>query len=223
MRLYEKQQAIILRKLGKSYNEILEEFPYISKSTLSRWLSKLSLTKEEKERLKHKMHGRFSQGLIKASQTNREKKLKRIKNVNEIARAQFVKNKHDPFFIAGLMLYWAEGSKTTERVQFANSDHRLILLIIKWFKKYLDVKQLRYRLYIHKVYEHENHAKFWRRIMTMQKEERLGISFKPATHGFKRNPNYRGCARVDAGGVNNFYTIMCWMEEYTKNHDLSPL
>ncbi|MDO8499888.1 MAG: hypothetical protein Q7S66_04500 [bacterium] len=222
MRLHEKQRAIVLRRLGKSYAEIQKEFPYISKSTLSRWLSALPLTKAERANLESRLSKRFSQGLTKANRTNHAKKLKRIDVAYKSAQTQFEKNKNDPFFISGLMMYWAEGSKTTERVQFANSDYRLVLLMIKWFKKYLNVSKLRYRLYIHKIYEHEKQENFWKQLIGKQPQDHLGISFKPATHGFKRNPDYRGCMRVDAGGVANFYTIKCWQEKYTKKYKLSP-
>ncbi len=223
MRLHDKQLAITLRKQGKTYNEISLELGKISKSTLSRWLGDLVLSKEEQEKLHNKMSSRFTAGLIKASQTNRNKKIKKIQNIQQKAIDSFAKHKNDPFFISGLMLYWAEGSKIFERAQFSNSDYRLIVIMNKWFRKFLDIKKISYRLYIHKVYEYEEHEKFWKHILNKDKAEILSTTFKPPTHGFKRNPQYRGCMRMDAGGVEIFHTIKFWEEEYTKLHKLTPL
>lgn len=48
-KLEEKKKAIILRKKGFSYTEIIKEVA-VSKSSLSLWLSKYPLTKFQKER-----------------------------------------------------------------------------------------------------------------------------------------------------------------------------
>lgn len=224
MRLQEKQHAITLRKSGKSYNEILKVIPYISKSTLSRWLANLQLTTKEQNELQRKLKKRISNGLIRASQTIRNNKIERIKNIYGSARKLFHKFMNDPLFVSGLMLYWAEGSKTTQRVQFINSDYRLVVLMLKWLHKYVKVndEQIRLRLYIHKIYAHENHEQFWRQIINLPEKQFLKTIYKPTNHTVKRNPSYRGCLRVDAGGVEKFYTIMCWEEELAKNFNLSP-
>ena len=225
MRLQEKRRAIELRKMGMSYNEILKDISHVSKSTLSRWLANLSLTKKEKEKLQKKLKQKISIGLLKAAQTLRNNKIKRIKNIYCSAKKLFVKHHNDPFFISGLMLYWAEGAKTNQQVIFVNSDYRLIILMLKWLRKYVkvDEKQIRLRLYIHKIYAHEKHEQFWQKLIAdVPKKQFLKTVYKPATHGFKRNPDYKGCMRVNAGGVKNFYTIKCWEEELTKIFYLSP-
>ena len=57
----------------------------------------------------------------------------------------------DPFFVAGILLYEAEGSKGSS-FEFSNSDYRLILTFLNFLKKYKILNtdiNLRFRLYIH--------------------------------------------------------------------------
>ncbi len=43
-------------------------------------------------------------------------------------------------FVAGIALYWAEGSKKRRVVRFCNSDPRLIRVIMEWLKRNFNVK-----------------------------------------------------------------------------------
>lgn len=221
MRLKEKILATNLRKTGKTYNEIHSVISYISKGTLSRWLSHIELTKEQNKIIEERSY----RGRLKASLTNRSKKRERIQLYFRQARQLFVKYSTNSFFIAGLILYWAEGTKTTESVHFMNSDPRLVKLMIKWVQKYLHVsnKKMRARLYIHKIYAHENHEQFWKKIIILPKKQFLKTIYKPTPHTVKRNPNYKGCIRIDAGGVQEFYMIKFWQELFSKKHKLMPL
>ena len=42
----------------------------------------------------------------------------------------------DAFFVAGCMLYWAEGSKERNRVEFTNSDPRMVGFFVRFLKTY---------------------------------------------------------------------------------------
>lgn len=106
-----------------------------------------------------------------------------------------------------------------------NSDPRLVVLMLSWAKKYLKVasERIRARLFIHKIYAYENHEKFWKKIITIPQTNFLKTIYKPTPHTIKRNPSYKGCIRLDAGGVNEFYMIQSWKELFTQKHINTPL
>lgn len=225
MRLKEKQLAIELRKQGKTYTEICSLISNLPRGTLSKWLSKLSLTEKEEKLLQQQRLIRKVTGRASANHTNRMKKQKRLQFIYSKAENLFSNFKNNPFFIAGIILYWAEGAKTTERVQFMNSDPRLVILMIRWFEKFLKVKKekMRIRLFSHKIYFSENHELFWEKIIPLPKSCFLKTIYKPTPHTLKKNPNYRGCIRVDAGGVNEFHMIHFFQQAFTKKYHLAPV
>jgi len=52
--------------------------------------------------------------------------------------------------IAGLMLYWAEGSKASKyTVDFANSDEKMLLIFLKMLRGIYNVNEDKFRVYIY--------------------------------------------------------------------------
>ena len=63
-----------------------------------------------------------------------------MSNINLIDSFQEFKDfKKDPFFMAGLSLYWASGSKKGDHFQFSSSDKKMIAFMVLWIKKYLAI------------------------------------------------------------------------------------
>jgi hypothetical protein len=222
MRLKDKNKAVTLRKKGMSYNEIAARIPNLSKGTLSHWVSGIQLTRGQHEKMAKRLNVRIHEGRIKAAETNRNKKIARLKLVKLEATKSFVSYKKNSLFIAGLMLYWAEGSKKSEQVQFMNSDPRLIKLMLQWFGKYLQTpkNKVRLRLFSHKIYAHENHEKMWKSLINLPSSQFRKTIYKPTPHKVKRNKDYKGCMRIDAGGVDAFYLIKYWEHEFAKSNKL---
>lgn len=61
--------------------------------------------------------------------------------------------------MAGLALYWAEGSK--KHAQFTNSDHRAVTFIVGWMRKYLDAEMGTVQLFLHRNQDAEKAIGFW--------------------------------------------------------------
>jgi len=90
------------------------------------------------------------------------KKRKRIedsKKIIEQAKTDIGKITNRDAWLAGIMLYWAEGSKQKETnvsvaVKFSNSDPIMLCFFIMWLKKYLKVAddEIVFEMFIH-----ENH------------------------------------------------------------------
>jgi len=129
MKTAEKEEAIRLRKLGKSYGEIKKKIK-VSKSSLTLWLRDIKLTEAQQKRIYIELRQKNAYRLAKANQRKREEETR--KTIKEAKKEAFRLSKN-LLFLAGLMLYWAEGDKSDERemVKFSNSDPRMIKLIMK--------------------------------------------------------------------------------------------
>lgn len=141
------RKCIKLRRQGLSYGEIREVVP-VAKSTLQNWLTLagLTLTKEHLQiQLKKRLEKR--QAATEASRITRSKKAEQ-----EIHRCvqEFKEFLSDPFFVAGVILYEAEGSKN--QCVLSNSDYRVMQLFVRFLEKYFYLdrkKNMHFRVYIH--------------------------------------------------------------------------
>jgi len=101
----------------------------VSVSSVSLWTRDIELSDEQKARLADRNHRFYGQtrGHYERSQNARVKRLISQLQGRAIAR------RRDPRHKAGCMLYWAEGSKSKNSVQFVNSDAEMI----RFFKEFL--------------------------------------------------------------------------------------
>ncbi len=159
----EKKQAIALRKNGASYREILEEVN-VAKSTLSLWLRNVKLAKRQQQALTEKK--RISS--LRGGARRRELRIISDNNIKILAEKDVLRFEDKELWLAGAMLYWAEGSKQKENnisqgVRFSNSDSGMIRLFVKWLKKICGVadSEIKCELYIHKSGNAMLAEKFW--------------------------------------------------------------
>lgn len=150
MKSAQHEQAIELRlkhKLG--YGAIAKQVK-VSKSTLSRWLEDLPLTDERMLELRREAWGR---GEAKREQFRKTMRAKRDKREHEIYLAQMKKFSHiseQSLFIAGLMLYVAEGDKKSRAdIAFTNTDPVLILFFVRWIVRFLGFQKEKFRIQLH--------------------------------------------------------------------------
>lgn len=194
----EKEMAVTLRQLGYTYKEILA-IVHVSKSSLSLWLKDLPLTKTEKVALKNRRNANISQGRIKVAGIMHTRRLAREKDQLQDARRVFTKYLSDPFFHAGLSLYWAEGGKRTNQWQFMNSDVDMQKVMVKWLVTYANINKndLRFRLYVHKAYQSEECDVWWAKKLAVPPDHFLKTIIKPSGLGVKKRPQYKGCLRIE--------------------------
>ncbi len=101
-----KEKAIALRRRGLSYSEILKEVS-VAKSTLALWLQSVNLSKKQTQRLTEKK-------LLSARRGGMARHTARIALTQKIyqeARKDIRHLTKRELWLAGVLLYWAEGSK----------------------------------------------------------------------------------------------------------------
>jgi transcriptional regulator with XRE-family HTH domain len=208
-----RNTAINLRKKGWSYSEIMKEID-VAKGTLSGWLKDISLTSQQILDLNNRLTTKVARGRLQASIALRARRMVRERDVFIKAEKDFVDLIKDPFFNIGLCLYWAEGAKKNGYFAFMNSDPEMHIIMLKWIKKYLNLKKsaLKYRLFIHEPYKEENCEDFWAQKLGISRGDLQKTIYKPTLHKVKKNPDYKGCLRLSVTKIDTLRTMMAWQK-----------
>ncbi len=150
MKFAERDKALELRikhKLG--YGSIAKQLN-VSKSTLSRWLQDLPLSQERVLELRREAWGRGEASRELFRQTMRKKREARDEQVYREQKKRLGKLSRQALFVAGLMLYLAEGDKRDQyHIGLANTDPRIIRFFLWWIDKYLSIPKARVRIQLH--------------------------------------------------------------------------
>lgn len=144
----EKIRAQKLRRKGQSIKEIAKKLG-VSKGTASIWCRDIKLTKEQIARLDERQYRGGYKGRLKGAKIQRERYLKKVEEFKQQASNEIKSlNKRD-LLIAGIGLYWGEGSKKgNSAVRFYNSDPRIISFMMKWFKEICHIPTERFAMYV---------------------------------------------------------------------------
>lgn len=143
----EKIKAKELRQRGYSIKEIAQKLK-ISQGSISVWCRDIALSNEQIKRLVLKQKIKSYEGRLRALETIRQKRLNEIKTLKiEGIREVDELTKRD-FFIAGIAIYCSEGytAPANHGVGITNSDYKIILFMLKWFKKYCRISDDRITL-----------------------------------------------------------------------------
>ncbi len=226
IRLQERILARELRIQGFSFSEIIERIPNLSKGTLNGWLKDIELTDEQRDRLLLKIKNGADKGRLKGAFTNHQKRIEITEQIMTFAKNESKEKLNDTFFTAGIMIYWAEGDKTSqERVAITNSDPIMIQFMMDWFRKVCEVPESKFKiaLSIMTLHDKVEAEKFWSRLTKVPLTRFHKTRIKPTLLKGKRNPSYMGTCRVVITDKNLFRKIMGWKLGILENFNYLPL
>jgi len=128
----EKEKAIALRKEGKTYSDILRAIP-VAKSTLSIWLRSVGMAKAQKQ-IFTKAKRLAS---LRGGQAKKKQRIEKQEKIFFEAKSEIKNLSIKEFFLIGVVLYWAEGTKEKQYrpgspTAFSNMDPKMIILFLKW-------------------------------------------------------------------------------------------
>ncbi len=174
-----KTRAIRLRRQGLTYSEILARIP-VAKSTLSSWLHSVSLAKQTHQRLTKKKILAQQKGAV----ARHQQRLALMDQIKNEAFQEMRQLNNDHLWLAGIMLYWAEGSKAKEhlvsqQVNFNNSDPKMIKVFLDWLLKIIKIPRndIYFALYIHRTANIQRALSFWSQIVSCDKKT-IKVYFK---------------------------------------------
>lgn len=158
-RFKDHEKALALRKQRMSYSQI-KKILKVSKSTLSLWLRNYPLSEQRIRELRDWNEQRIE----RCRETKRKKKEKRLNLFyKEQKKLIFPINKRE-FFLAGLFLYWGEGSKSQPtELTVSNTDPSVIKFFINWLIKSLSVpkNKIKIQLHLYKDMDIKKEIQFW--------------------------------------------------------------
>ncbi len=141
MKTAERNKAGLLRReQGLSVKE-LTRLLGVSKSSVSLWVRDIELTRAQREALQERMGAAGEAG----SAANAAKGLARRREAQGSGRAA-ARREGDLLHAAGCMLYWAEGSRNRNVVEFVNSDPAMILFFARFLRICFQVPDEKIRL-----------------------------------------------------------------------------
>jgi transcriptional regulator with XRE-family HTH domain len=202
-----KYLARNLRRKGKSYSEIFKVVN-VSKSTLSLWLRDIPLTKEQKE----KLQGRYKSRYI-GSKKRQQTRIELTKKIIREAKSEVKDLVNNKLFLAGLMLYWAEGTKRGEEmISFSNSDPNMIKFMMKWFRKICLVPERKFRIqiHIHSLHKERNIKEYWSKQTKIPLNQFHKLIIKRTSLKHRKNKLYQGTCCIRVCDKNLFRKIMGW-------------
>ncbi|HEY4512781.1 MAG TPA: hypothetical protein VJH63_03995 [Candidatus Paceibacterota bacterium] len=211
-----KEKAIELRKVGKSYSEILKILNLPSKGTLSLWFRDIQLNMEERKRLEKNMKLATDRGLKKFN-VNRSK---RILEENQQARLQGILKigaiSKRELLLIGSTLYWGEGTKAENKgsakaITFTNSDPLMIAVFMRFVRTIWNVEERRIRAGIH-IYPSIKPAdarKYWSKVTRLPPERFYIVNQVSRASQGKRAYNLLpyGTAAIKINNRKLFYDI----------------
>lgn len=169
-----KAKAIKLRlENSLSYSAILAQVP-VAKSTLSEWLRHFPLSEEKILELRRNGWKKGEASRERFRQTMRKKREEREKKIYDICTEKISKIAKDSFFVAGLMLYLGEGSKTSySKIALANTDPKVVAFFSKWLTEFLSIpkNRLKAQLHLYPNMDIEKETEFWKNALGFESSQ----------------------------------------------------
>jgi transcriptional regulator with XRE-family HTH domain len=182
----QRLQARILRKKGLSVKDIARQIG-VSKSTISVWTRDIVLTIEQLEDLRKSMLKGAELGRFRSAKLKREKRLATIERLRNEGIRILAKIDQRELLIAGLGLYWGEGSKKGREFSFCNSDPEMVKFFLIWLKNCFGIQaeDLKCSIGINHIHtgREEKVKNFWMQVLGVKADQFTKTTFKKTNNG----------------------------------------
>lgn len=202
-----RERARELRLQGWTYDQIQVELG-CSKSSISLWVR--DLPKPEPRYTPEEQRALMREGLTRLRDAQNEER----KKTNLAANKDIGDLTDRELFMAGVALYWAEGSKSKpydrrERAIFVNSDPGVIQTYLAWLDLLaVDRERLRFRVLIHESADVEAAQQYWASLAGVDVSTFGKPTLKkhnPKTVRKNTGDDYRGCLVIGVARSADLY------------------
>ena len=202
-----------LRRLGLSYGEVMDLIS-VKKSTLANWCRDVKLTEEQYAAIKAR--GAQEPGVPRDTQRKRHREIDMIQTQ---ASLEAIHLQADPFWSAGVALYWGEGSKTSRRLEMAHSEPDALRLFMGWARRFHDPgANFAASLNLHFDNEEPAARRFWSTELGIALEDFTKTFIKPDGTGHRKNHLATGVCRVTMRrSTDAFLATVAWID-FIKEH-----
>lgn len=154
----QKKQALDMRKRGMSYSQIKQKLK-VSKSSLSTWLRNYPLSAERIAELRSRNPARIE----RFRNTMRVKREKSFDRVFQEVKSGIGKLSKRDTLIAGIFLYWGEGTKSSDyETSVSNTDPNVLKFFIRWLALFNVPKtSLRVTLHLYRDMDIDKELAYW--------------------------------------------------------------
>lgn len=186
----------------------------VSLSSASIWVRDVKLTEKQLNNLYLNKKTGNLKGSIIAAMNKVKAREEATKRLMEEGKNEMGSLSERDRFIAGVAMYFAEGSKGDKNVSFSNSDPLAIKFMADWLRHYCDVpeKKFRINLYIHDNLSENGAKKFWSELIKIPLDQ-FGKSYivKNNPSRFRKTKHIYGILRITASNVILHRKIMGWI------------
>jgi transposase-like protein len=151
MKTRERERARSMRREeGRSIKEIAGLLG-VSKSSVSLWVRDIELTDEQHAELQARNGLHERQCLARAAMSAKARARRVSWQLEGRRRARSL----GCLYVAGCMLYWAEGSRSRNKIVFTNSDPAMARFFVDFIRDFFDVGSEQFRLTCNLFADHE--------------------------------------------------------------------
>jgi hypothetical protein len=209
-----RDQAILLRRQGKSLRQIKEILGPMSNATLNDALKGEPPPPDRAGPGYAESRARAAEGVRRYWAAEHLARETARAAVSAAAAAQLGKLTDRELMIAGAIAYWCEGAKSKpyridEQVRFINSDPALIRLFLAFLDRAgVSRQRLRYCVHIHESADVEAAARYWARVTGAAPDQFTRPAIKrhtPRTSRPSGTADYHGCLRVSVTKSSTLY------------------
>ncbi len=211
-------KARALRKRGMSIKDIEKKLS-VSRSSVSLWVRDVKLTKKQLRKLYLNKRTGAMRGSYVATMNKIRAKEELVEKLKKEGEKEIGRLPKRDRFIAGVAMYFAEGSKGGGSVQFSNTDPRSVEFMVKWIKEFLGPSQERFRgsLYIHNNLDVDKAKRFWSRITGIPLDQFTKTYIvKNDLRRLRKVKHPYGVFRITVSDVNLHRKVMGWISGLLK-------
>ncbi len=181
-----QEKARLLREEGRTLKDIAETLG-VAKSSVSLWVRDIDVEIRRRKPVARRPHSQHTA------------KLAQIAECDQLGIDRIGVLSDEAFLVAGAALYAGEGAKGDRKVNFSNTNPRMMAFFCAWLRRFFDIDQsrLRARVYLHDGLDLDAAEQFWSHVTGIPRAHfnkayraKADPSIRSAKHEF-------GCAYVD--------------------------
>lgn len=195
MRSLKKRKEVVNERLkGVSIESLAKKFS-VPRGTVYSWVKDVELSPEARRIL--------SNNSVLGREVGRARMLEIRKHQQELLQdrsKELIENLKVDKKLAKVfcsLLFWAEGAKATNSLNFVNSDPIMIRAFLRFFRQGFEIDETKFRIlvHIHAYHNDQQMKEYWSRVTNVPLSQ-FNESFQKPNTGLTKKEGYMGCISI---------------------------